>query len=244
MKERLKCLSKSVAESLYDNIGENIQRYRVSGFEDLSQNYGWSVELQLTVDLDPLKDLNGGKGAELEIGNALLVWRALSSMPPSLACENRVWARLTHVEGFNYSKDRWLDTSSDDKLIKSAKVHFFALGRTQWRDDNAISRLWWIAYMASLVKGIEQKTVLDFILNRADTRSNFIERSWITVRPRLAAAIIRIMMIEDWLTASEGNFRVFMRQVNKFGGGILFESWSESELEEFMLSCAAHAKNY
>lgn len=242
MKQKLKCLSEKTADFLYNNIEANIERYKTGNFEDLASTYGWSVELQIHVDLEPLKDLDGGKGAENEIKNALLVWHALSDLTPSLACENRIWTRLTHIEGLDYSRQRWLKGKNDDEVVKSVRDHFFADSRTKWRDDNALSRLWWIAYISGQVATIDQKRVLEFILDKADIRSNFIERPFISSRPKLAASIIRGMMNDNWVTDREANYRSYMRQINKYGGGILFESWSDSDLDGFIRDCTALAK--
>jgi len=243
MKQKLKYLSEKVAIDLVNNIGQNVERYKSGNFDDLSSEYGWSVELQVNADLSALKDLDPGSGKDSEVKNSLLVWHALNELTPSLACENRIWARITHVEGFNYSKERWINTSSDETVIKSVRDHFFADTRTKWRDDNAISRLWWSAYIATLVSPIDQKTVLELILNKADTRSNFIERSQISSRPKLAAGIIRAMMNDVWITDKENNFRLFMKQINKYGGGILFEALNEFEIDEFVSQCVKVAKS-
>jgi len=241
-KQKLKCLSEKTADALFSGVEENIDRYKSRNFDDLAITYGWSVELQIHVDLEPLKDLNSAKGAEYEIKNALLVWHAMSDLTPSLACENRIWTRLTHLEGLTFSRERWLKTTSDDDVVKSVRDHFFANSRTKWRDDNALSRLWWIAYIASQVSTIDHKTVLQFILEKADIRSNFVERPWISSRPKLAAGIIRGMMEDQWITEKEANYRSFMKQINKYGGGILFEVWNDVELNGFITNCSALAK--
>jgi type I site-specific restriction endonuclease len=194
------------------------------------------------VDLAPLKDLNGEKGAKNEIENALLVWHAMSDLTPSLACENRIWTRLTHLEGLIFSRERWLKSTTDDDIVKVVRDHFFANTRTKWRDDNALSRLWWIAYIASQVSAIDQKTVLQFILEKADIRSNFVERPWVSSRPKLAAGIIRVMMKDKWITEKEANYRSFMKQINKYGGGILFETWNDADLDSFIINCASLAR--
>lgn len=242
MKQKLKCLSERTVSDLYNNIQENIERYKTGSFEDLATMYGWSVELQLAVDLEPLKYLEGKIGAEYEIKNALLVWQALSNLPPSMACENRIWTRLTHLEGLAFSRERWLKNLKEEHIVKSVRDHFFADTRTKWRDDNALSRLWWIAFIAAQVRSVDQKTVLEFILGKADFRLNFVERPWISSRPRLAASIIRGMMKDNWITAKEDNFRNLMKQVNKFGGGVLFEAWDDKEIDDFVIHCSSLAK--
>jgi hypothetical protein len=243
MKQKLKCLSEKSANDLYNDIDVNVERYKGGNFDDLSKEYGWSVELQVNANLDALKDLDPSSGKDSEVKNSLLVWRALNELTPGLACENRIWTRMTHLEGLDYSRQRWINVTSDETVIKSVRDHLFADTRTKWRDDNAISRLWWSAYIASLVSPIDQKTVLDLILSKADIRSNFIERSQISSRPKLAAGIIRAMMNDSWITDKENNYRVFMKQINKYGGGILFEALNEIDVDAFISQCTAVAKS-
>jgi hypothetical protein len=244
MKEKLKCLSEKTATELYDNVAKNIGRYKNGNFEDLATEYGWSVELSVNADLESLKDLDGNDGKESEVKNALLVWRALKELTPSLACENRIWARMTHLEGLKYSRQRWfLKAKTPEAQISSVQEHFFADGRTKWRDDNALSRLWWVAFIAAQAFPHDQKTALDLILSKADFRQAFVERPGITSRPRLASGILRAMMNDNWVTKKEINYRLFIKRVNKFGGGLLFETWKDSDIDQFVLQCAVQARS-
>lgn len=243
MKQKLKCLSEQIATDLINHIEDNIGLYTSGSFEEMATEHGWSVELQVLVDLDPLKDLEGHSGQENEVKNALLVWQGLKDLTPSLACENRIWTRMTHLEGLTYSRQRWLKpTDSREETIKSVAKHFFADSRTKYRDDNAISRLWWIAYIASLAFPYDQKTALELILSKADYRLALIERPGIATRLRLTAGILREMMKDGWITQKGKNFGAFMKTVNKFGGGLLFEVWKDDEIDEFVKRCAAVAE--
>jgi hypothetical protein len=242
MIQKLNCLSEKTANELFENVQANIDRYKNGNFEDQSDQYGWSVELQTNVDLEPLKDLEGTSGQESEVKNALLVWESFKQLTPGMACENRIWTRITHLEGLKYSRQRWLISDSDETIIKSVKDHFFADTRTKWRDDNAISRLWWVAYVANLALPGNQKQALQLILSKADIRSNFIERPRISSRPKIAAGILRAMIANSWIIDKEVSYRTFMKELNKYGGGLLFESWSDTDIDSFMTQCAIKAK--
>ena len=91
------------------------------------------------------------------------------------------------------------------------------------RDDHAVARLRWNAYVASLAMPADTERALRILLSKADSRSNLVERSVTSSRPMLAAAIIRTMISDPRLTETEDGFRAFMRTVNKLGGGELFE---------------------
>lgn len=238
----LKHLSDSVASELYDNVEVNLERYRSGSFTDLTWAPGWSIELTLQVDLEPLVKLDFSAGIETDIANSLLVWDVLGKLPPALACENRIWTRLTHVECLEYSRARWIEGVSEDKLPESIRKHFFADTQTRYRDDNAISRLWWNAYIANLVYPGDFEKALRQILKTADVRSNFIERPWITSRPKLAKAIITAMLEDSWVTVKEQNYRDFMKNINRYGGGVLFETMNDNEISEFVAACSRRAQ--
>lgn len=233
---KLKYLSEKVAADLLNNVGKNLDRYREGDFQDLVEEGGWSIELKLEVDLNPLNDLVGETGSEVEVSNSLLVWSALSHMTPSLARENRIWTRLTHVECLGYARTRWLK----GKEIESAvRTHFFADTQTKCRDDNAIGRLWWNAYIAQLAMPADHEAALRAMLKTADIRSNVVERTWSTSRPKIAAGILRAIINQPKVTVTERAFRDFMISLNRRGGGILFEIMDDKEVDAFMESCLA-----
>ena len=235
----LKYLSRRTSDYLYDSVQDNLDRYRNGDFVDQIEGGGGSIELSLQVELDPLEGLVLSRDSEAEITNSILVWKALNKLLPSLACENRLWTRLTHLECLKYSRYRWLDVESDndEQLVKDVMTHFFANTQTKYRDDNAISRLWWNAYIAKMAAPNNQEQALRLILKTADIRSNFIERTRTVSRRAIAAGIVRIMLSNSWLTEREGNFRAFMVALNRLGGGKVFEIWSDSRIDEFLNRC-------
>ena len=240
---RLKYLSNATVDTLRENVATNLERYRSGDFSDMMITGDWSIELNLDADLSPLANLDPSNKSEAETSNSRLVWKALSGLTPTLACEEGIWTRLTHVECLEFSRARWLDLNNDNEnIIKDVEKHFFAPGLTGRRDDNAISRLWWNAYIANLAIPGPGLEALDMILKRADFRLNLVERSLTASRPTLAAAIVRtIKRKEKWMTAQEINFREFMKTLNRLGGGIVFESMPEADVDAFMDDCAARA---
>jgi hypothetical protein len=240
---KLKYLSVPVCENLKRDIAANLDRYVGGTFEDLVINDGWSIELNLELDLAPLQRLDGKRTAEADFANAVLVWDALGKLTPGLATEARLWTRLTHLEGLKYSRERWLQQAkSKDERIEAINTHFFAETQTKYRDDNALGRLWWAAHIAKLAMPDDQLTALGAIVQKStDIRSNIIERSAISSRPKLAAGIVRTIVREPKATSSEDGFRSFMKAVNRLGGGVVFEAMSDGEIDGFMDECVVHA---
>ncbi|WP_148058634.1 DUF6339 family protein [Pseudomonas frederiksbergensis] len=238
---KLSYFSGKAIDTLREGIGGNLKCYEGDGFSNLLDEPDWSIELSLDVDLGPLADLDPSGTPTAEIDNSKLVWRALAGIKPSLAYEEGIWARLTHVECLNYSRDRWLKgIKHEDQLKKSIESHFFAKNLGERRDDNAISRLWFNGYVASQI-GRDDLNSLSMILKRADSRLSFLERSLTGSRPSLASGVVRATKRHEWINSSQDSFREFMKVLNKLGGGRVFEVMAEQEVDSFMTECAVRA---
>lgn len=245
MKATVKYLSQRAADQLYGSVADNLERYISGDFKDLAEGRNNSIELSNNLDLDPLKDLVTDKSPEAEIANTVIIWKVFNGLQPSLARENRLWTRLCHVECLEYARGRWLNptTMKQEELIKGIKTHFFANTQTKCRDDNAISRLWWNAYIAKLAAPEDQENAIRQILKTADIRSNFIERSRTVSRPIIAAGIVRMMIGDAWISEKESNFREFMKVLNRQGGGKVFELWTKSKIDKFLTDCQAMVRS-
>lgn len=260
---KLKYISETILSELKATVPANLERYRSTGFVDLTGLNGWSIELD-SVECDPeeIADLDISSGSEAEVSNSLKVFRAIRGMSAAMATEERIWTRLTHLECLDYARKRWpLKDQPKEKSgllagitgqkekqkeeidktrkqnIRQVEKHYFARGRTGYRDDNAISRLWWNAYIATLVDPGDPEDVLRQILKTADIRQALIERPMLSNRTALMRGIVNCMRDFPDITAAEGVFREFMISVNLRGGGVLFEALDASDIEEFLKTC-------
>src|SRR5688572_20012113 len=111
--EPLKFLSAGVVDQLALGIADNLGRYREGAFRDLAQQDGWAIETKFA-KWDPaiVGQLDPSGSTEAEIRNSLLVFTGLYGMTPALAREERLWARLSHVECLEYARERWLRGAS------------------------------------------------------------------------------------------------------------------------------------
>ena len=244
MKESLKYLSDSALFQLSDSISENIDRYIRDGFEDYASREGWDISLKIDFDRDLLATLDTTRQraiVEIDLTNSIIVGKALENLTPSRANEERIWVRLSHLEAFEYSRIRWLTGKEGADLYPAIKKHFFAPTQTHIRDDHALSRLWWNYHIARTCMREDIDRALKLILKTADIRSNFVERIWMNSRKKFAAAVLRAMETQEWITDAEQNFREFMKVLNRQGGGIVFEALSESEADAFVQQCADQA---
>lgn len=238
---RLLYVGQQTADQLADGIEDHLDRYMESGFSDLEAEGDWRITLSIDADLDQLNGLVPDKGQEAEVHNSILVGRALANLSPSLARENRIWIRLSHVEALDYSRRRWLKGVPEAKLVPSIRTHFFASTWTGCRDDHAISRLWWNYHIASMLAPDEPEAALNLLLSRADLRANFIERPRVGTRLPLARGIVNELRRNVPLRTSEAEFRNFMRLLNAQGAGQYIEVWTEDQVEAFVCRCAEAA---
>lgn len=260
---KLKYFAESILADLKANVPSNLERYRSSGFDNQANLNGWSMELS-SVEVDPeqFEKLDPSGGSAAEVGNSLIVFGAFSGMTPALATEERVWARLTHFECLEYARKRWplkdepkesggllggltgakqkaaeLRKKVHHQNISQIETHYFARGRTGYRDDNAVSRLWWNAFIAWRVDPQDQAGVLKELLRTADIRSNLVERPMLSNRASLLRGIIQTMRSHPDVYGTEATFREFMKALNLRGSGVLFESLSDKETAAILLRC-------
>lgn len=232
MKEPVLYVSQHVADELWKNVPQNLDRYLDGNFDDFGTDPSWRLHLMTTYDPTPLAELETSEGPDFEVANSLRVWESLSDLSPALAREDRMWIRLSHVECLAFARARWLKNAASmdqEKLILSIRKHFFAGTLTQCRDDHAISRLWWNAKLASAALPDDIEGALRAILQRADTRLNLVERPWLFNRPVLAKAIVQFLMTNEWVRADAYHFREFMKALNLLGAGIGYEVLSDTQ---------------
>lgn len=237
-------LSESKLAQIRADMGVNLERYCGDGFSDLAHEPGWALEIDsVTVDVGVLAELDGvERTSEADLRNSRTVAKALSGMTPSLANEERIWVRLSHVEAFSYSQARWIRPDNPpEKTIRDIETHFFARTQTGLRDDHAVSRLWWNSYIATHCYPQDPDRGLQLLLTRADVRSNLVERIWLTGRRKLASGVFRAMERDGFLLQSEGSFREFMKALNLLGGGVVFESMPDNEIDRFLAECSEYA---
>jgi hypothetical protein len=245
MVAQLKYLSDKALTHLRRETGSNLSRYRTDGFQDFANDPGWDIALGIEYDDEYLALLDRSTPrsiASVDLANSKIVGKALERLTPTLANEERIWVRLSHVDAFDYSRARWLIPATDDNLPSLVEKHFFASTQTRIRDDHALSRLWWNYEIAKTCSPDNVDSALDLILRTADIRSNFVERIWMTSRRSIASAVLKAMQADPWITSVQQNFREFMKSLNKLGGGIVFESLTESEIEAFVQDCVTHAR--
>lgn len=240
MTERLKYVSDKVVDGLLTKLDENLSLYIEGDFEALASEPGWALELK-NVHYDPsfVSKLDPANSSEAEIQNSLVVYSAFQNMTPAIARQERVWVRLCHMDGLEYSRQRWIRNDPKTNIA----THFFARTLDQCRDDNAIGRLWWNGHLANRIDPNDPKRVLSQFLARANIRMHFLDRSNASFRLPIAKGIIRLLENEPWLHEHDRAFEVFMLVMDKHAGGLLFETLDLSEVDQILAANLPVAKD-
>jgi hypothetical protein len=236
-------VGQAVADYLIDSIDENVERYCSEGFHDLVEQGNWEISTNLTYDPGPLRDLDTAGTAQAEIHNSILVWRALRNLTPSLATENRIWIRFTHLECLDFCRKRWLDGKSGQSLQNAIRAHFFADTRTRWRDDHAISSLWWNYWIAQRLMPDDPERALRIIFRSTDMRLSTVQRPGLFIRPAISAGILRTFARDEWIMGHQDRWRKFMTVLNKAGAGKVFEAMTDPEIDQLMNQCLDRVKS-
>jgi hypothetical protein len=239
--EPLKFLSAAVLDDLATRVAANLERYLSGDFLDLAQQSGWAIQTKFA-KWDPalVEQLDASGTTEAEIRNSLLIFNGLEGMTPALAREERLWARLCHVDCLNYSRQRWLKGAGD--VAQQVRLHFFAPSLPGCRDDNAIGRLWWNGFVASLASPDSIELGLRRLLARANIRLQIIDRADTAFRLPLIQGIFRLLTRETWFDSYDAAVADFMYEVNKRSGGIVFETLDRGAVDAHLNMCLDHAK--
>ena len=240
----LKYLWEETCEELNNNIGNNLDRYLNGDFSDILQQTGTVNETDKSFDSDKLAKINKTirHNSKCDGLNSFRVYSAMPELPKNYATHPGIWVKLCHDECLQYARGRWLNSSkSDEELIRGIKKHFFVSGRTGYRDDNAIGRLWWTG---AIIKNIDKKLKpgskelcrkINIVFKFAQSRQSTVERARIFNQTGLAYGIIKYM--ESGNLTGERDTREFMKKVNSNASGLVLGVLNKNELDQFISDC-------
>ena len=203
-----------------------------------------SLHNRLTVS-DELKNQHSNDAV-----NANFVFQALRNLTPVQATDERLWVYLCHTQCKNYVRRRWLSPllPTDANNRKQEVSHFFVPSRSKQRSlfrDNAVSRLWWMGFLANQILPDRPDRFLEILLHNQDVAVQILTRS-ITQNRRLLRIIFEVLM-KDWedekALLSRNTFREWMSQINFFGGVVLLDSLSDDQLKNKILEFSVAARN-
>ncbi len=234
---RLRFLRESSLEELRDAVEENLDKYRSGVFSHLVDDPSQSFEVSIDFDPTISDDVHMGREREDEASNCILLWDALSGLTPVMAREERLWVYLTHTYFLEYSRTRWPIPDDDEEAVKHIRTHFFAKGARGIERDNAVSRLWWMAYLCSRVEGIGLKQSLAALLYQTDVRASIIERPTTSQNVKIFSFLIKKLhssLEGDKKLYSREISRKLMKELNLKGGSVLLDFLDEEGVDDIL----------
>ena len=236
MKARL-LRARTVVE-LKNKISTNLDKYRSGNFDYLSIDPTHSFESGIDLFEKEIKDLKNPVGQDdFEPHNCVKMLRALPSLTPYEAADERLWTMLSHTVLLEHARARWPIPKKDEDAVKFIAVRFFAKTQRDFERNNVGSRLWWMGHLCDRVEGMKLDESLKVLLFRSDVRANIVER------PTTAQSIPVFSALMSQLAKSHqgkqklferATFRSLMVRLNGLGGYRLLDALEKKAVEKLI----------
>ncbi len=250
-----KLMKRGVVHRLYLDIEKNLDRYVSGNFEDLLDGTDFVRDIDETeVDENDFASLNPERGGAHDAENAFIVFKAMKGMTPYLARDERIWAYLTHTCCLDFTRKRWLRAEQDEeKLSRLIRSHFFARigGDRAFERNNALSSLWWWAYISSHYEKAPLHETLDAFLKYTDLRSSIVERPTTSRSKKVFSALMDSVFKRLYeepkpeffvRRGNTGIYREWLKSINRYGGIRLFDAREANDLSELFENLAVAAE--
>ncbi|MEX1028328.1 MAG: DUF6339 family protein [Candidatus Paceibacterota bacterium] len=225
-------------KSLVKSIADNFLRYskRKQWLTDQKSHANHYVKSTIIPKRKP-KFLLPSSESNYDFENAVEV-HACYELTPVQASDPRLWARLAHVEGWDYMQRRW--TVEDSKTPQYVRQRYFVAGAdSRAIIRNGIARLWWSAEITKNPKSSNDPYKLTrVILSKLDITQQLLERSYGRSRKFVQATLRFIERnAEECLhdgQASRNRVRHLAKQLSLRSGVTILDSMPEANLHEFL----------
>lgn len=238
----LPLLRGSAVTQLFADVPRNLERYRSGDFHFLLDDPAQFIESGCEIDEEKLLTVDCAPGDDNEVQCCLSMDAALSGITPYLARDERLWARLSHLELLPYGRSRWPIPADNEKAVAHIRKHFFARGSRGIERDNVAARLWWMAAVCKKVEGLSLEQALTALLFQSDVRANIIERPSTSQNAHLLSALIRELYDSykgDRTLFEREKFRSLMKRLNLEGGVLLLDVLDDDSLQELVTASVA-----
>lgn len=146
--------------------------------------------------------------------NAKAFYEAYKDMSPIIASQETIWAYLTHVEYFDYVKERWsvsIDTSADTMID-----HFFVRSMLKIA-RNGLARLWWPVYITYDKKNEDPYHLTKIFFANTQIVVSLSESVLFTCKP-LTQGVLEFFEEHPDVKTSKANIEKIMEYFNALGG--------------------------
>lgn len=179
---------------------------------------------------------------EIEFNNCKLLYKAMSFLSPSKACDERLWAGLCNGTFYDYVRRRWkydeLKPKTSKNDISAILSRFYMGGSTVYR--NTLSKCWWVGYHTydSTRANVFEK--LDIIgKNDISTKiSDIFYSNRFSANKTILEGIVKgIEALQDdgVNLLARDHIRPALQYLNVIGGGILLDCLSSDDIKDIFV---------
>ena len=243
MTDRVVMLKLDAVDRLRDAIPENLPFYETGDEDFLPRFFGEENPLRTTgIQIPGLPEelpLPESKNKLHDMENSATMFRALETLKPQQATDERLWAYMTHYVFSSYARVRWPIPPNADLRGKVSHVrrHWFIEGGNRGLvRDNAIARLWWMGLITSRCEDVSLDDGLAAALYKQDVRKNLFERSFCASIPIFSAMMrcVHSSYTGKRQLFQRERFRMLSNELNRVGGRRLLDSLNPQALDALL----------
>jgi hypothetical protein len=179
---------------------------------------------------------------EGDIASSISLHRALSELTAAQATDERLWARLCHVEFWPYMRARWPIErfAADSRRARQFLLSRYFVPQSQGRAlmRNGLARLWWAAHLTVDYERDNAYELTAVLLSKLDIAKNLLERSLGRSNVILKAFLEFLQLNADRLLvpgdASRKDIRRLSRYLNLIGGSCLLDALSSRQIIDLL----------
>ena len=170
--------------------------------------------------------------------NVRTLYTAMRDLPPSIACDERLWAGLAHGYFWDYVQYRQKEQIETGDERKIATSFFFTNGRKRSLYVNCLSRLWWAGFLTYDESNKEDPFELtDLIAKRAfPSTITLFSSSNMTANRQIGLGVLDSIKKRGEMgeTIKRKHFVGSLRYLNNMGGITLLDVLSRTEITKIV----------
>lgn len=232
------------------NIESNIDLYQKNSNEWIYQQFEnpfLPLKLEGVKEFEFYIDVNDPNRMDIE--NIKRLYSSLMNLSDSQACDERLWAGLTHSTFYKYVGQRWSGKREVNNMKKTNIIesrYFF--GKHSPKLRNTLAKLWWIGKLTYDDENEGNPFHLTEVLGNHDTatRINDIFTSSFSRNKKLLRPFLKAINSYDSKgeIIDENYFRSAVQYMNIFGGIYLIDFMSETEIEALVVQRIEYYKTH
>lgn len=204
-------------------------------FEKEFPDEAWFFESNLTYEAVTLNS-----AIEYDIENAIALHESLP-LTRVQAVDERLWAYLSTVEYWNYTKKRWplqFNIAPDSSLrTRILTRHLLKTDATNDRPflRNSLSRLWWVVEMTKDIEREDKYELTKVIMSNTDLYQQIMERSFFRHEEVIKGILELLAEMGKDVYLKNRYYRNILKEVNVMSGIVLLDFLSKDDLKKYVL---------